>query len=86
MNFYKPLVLYIYKACLKSHIIKTFYKGYIILGKYPNKLIHINIISPLYIVENNIEYFIYFYYNKTKEVKYYIIKYRSELLAKFKLF
>ena len=62
------------------------YKGYIILGKYLDKLIYIDTIRPLFIVNNSITYFIYFYYNKTKEVKYYIIKYRSKSLAKFKLF
>jgi hypothetical protein len=62
------------------------YKGYIILGKYLDKLIYIDTIRPLYIVKLSKAYFIYFYYNKTKEVKYYIIKYRSKSLAKFKLF
>jgi len=62
------------------------YKGYIILGKYLNKLIYIDTIRPLYIAKLSKTYYIYFYYNKTKEVKYYIIKYRSESLAMFKLF
>jgi hypothetical protein len=62
------------------------YKGYIIPGKYLDELIYIDTIRPLYIVILSKAYFIHFYYNKIKEVKYYIIKYRSKSLAKFKLF
>jgi hypothetical protein len=71
---------------LKKHIIKASYKGYIISDKYPNKLIYINIIKLLYIAKDNSAYFIYFYYNKIKEMKYYIMKYKFEILTKFKLF
>jgi hypothetical protein len=86
MDLYKPPVLCTCKACLEGRIIKTPYKGYIIPGKYPDKLIYIDTVGPLYIVKNGTEYFIHFHCNKTKEVEYYTIKYRSELLAKFKLF
>ena len=65
---------------------KAPYKGHIILRQYLDKLIYIDTIGPLYIAKNSLEYFIYFYCNKTKEVKYYIIKYKSKALAKFKLF
>lgn len=40
----------------------------------------------LYVAKNGSAYFIYFYYNKIKEVEYYIIKYKSKVLTKFKLF
>ena len=81
-----PLLLYTYKAYLEGHIIKTPYKGYITPGQYLDKLIHIDIVGLLYTIFNGSKYFIYFYYNKTKEVKYYIINTRLEALAKFKLF
>jgi hypothetical protein len=62
------------------------YKGYIAPGKYLDELIYIDTIGPLYIAKLGKAYFIHFYCDKTKEVEYYIIKYRSESLAKFKLF
>ncbi len=80
------LLLYICEVYLKKRIIKVFYKGYITLSKYLNKLIYINIIKLLKIVKNNIKYFIYFYYNKIKKIEYYIIKYKFKALIKFKKF
>jgi hypothetical protein len=86
LDFQEPLALYIYEAYLEGRITKLPYKGHITPGKYLDKLIHMDTIRPLFIANNSVTYFIYFYYNKTKEVKYYIIKYKSESLAKFKLF
>jgi hypothetical protein len=45
-----------------------------------------DIIGLLYLARDGLTYFIYFHYDKIKEVEYYIIKYKSKVLAKFKLF
>jgi hypothetical protein len=45
-----------------------------------------DIVSPLYLARDSLTYFIYFYYDKIKEVEYYIIKCKSKVLTKFKLF
>ena len=79
-------LLYTYEAYLEGRIIKAPYKGYIIPGRYPDKLIYIDMVSLLYLARDSLTYFIYFHYNKTKEVEYYIIKYKSKALTKFKLF
>ena len=53
---------------------------------YSNELIYIDIINPLYSVYDSSIYFIYFHYNKTKEIEYYSIRYKSKVLIKFKYF
>jgi hypothetical protein len=67
-------------------MIKAPHKGHITPRRYPDKLIHIDTVSLLHLARDGLTYFIYFYYNKTKEVECYIMKYKSEALAKFKLF
>ncbi len=43
-------------------------------------------IRPLKRAKNRAFYFIYFYYDKTKEAEYYTMKTKGEALNKFKLF
>ena len=45
-----------------------------------------DIIGPFKFITNDIKYFIYFYYDKTKKTKIYIIKIKSKAFNKFILF
>ena len=45
-----------------------------------------NIINSLYLIYNDSTYFIYFYYNKTKKIEYYLMRYKLKVLIKFKYF
>ena len=67
-------------------MIKVFYKSYIDFKRYPNEFIYINTIRLFKFITNDAKYFIYFYYDKIKEVEVYIIKIKNKALNKFILF
>jgi hypothetical protein len=62
------------------------HKGHIEPGRYPDELIHIDIVGPLKLAKDGLLYFVYFYYNKTKEAECYIIRHKSKALDKFIIF
>jgi hypothetical protein len=62
------------------------HKGYIKPGQYLDELIHIDIVRPLKLAKDRSLYFIYFYYDKTKEAESYTIKHKSKALEKFIIF
>jgi hypothetical protein len=62
------------------------YKGHIKPRRYLDKLIYIDIVRPLKLAKDRSLYFIYFYYNKTKEAECYTIKHKSKALEKFIIF
>ena len=65
---------------------KAPHKGNIAPGRYPDELIHMDTVGPLRPAKDGSTYFIHFHCDKTKEVECYTMKYKSEALAKFKLF
>jgi hypothetical protein len=62
------------------------YKGHIKPGRYLDELIHIDIVGPLKLAKDGLLYFVYFYYNKTKEAECYTIRHKSKALDKFIIF
>jgi len=74
------------EACLEGRMTRAPHKGHIAPGQYPDELIHMDTIGPLDMAIDGSKYFIHFHCDKTKEVECYPMKYKSEALAKFKLF
>jgi hypothetical protein len=86
LDLREPPALCTCEACLKGQMIKAPHKGHIKPRRYLDELIYIDTIRPLKPAKDRSLYFIYFYYNKTKEAEYYTIKHKSKALEKFKLF
>jgi hypothetical protein len=74
------------EACLEGRMTKAPHKGNIAPGRYPDELIHMDTVGPLRSAKDGSTDFIHFHCDKTKEVECYTMKYKSEALAKFKLF
>jgi transposase InsO family protein len=81
-----PPALCTCEACLEGRMTKAPHKGHISPGRYPDELIHMDTVGPLFLGEDGSEYFIHFHCDKTKEAECYTMKTKSEALAKFKLF
>jgi hypothetical protein len=62
------------------------HKGHIKPRRYLDKLIYIDIVGPLKLAKDGSLYFVYFYYNKTKEAECYTIRHKSKALDKFIIF
>jgi transposase InsO family protein len=81
-----PPTLCTCESCLEGRMTKAPHKGHIAPGRYPDELIHMDTVGPLHAAKDGSTYFIHFHCDKTKEVECYKMKYKSEALAKFKLF
>ena len=86
LDFRAPPTLCTCEACLEGRMTKAPHKGNIAPGRYPDELIHMDTVGPLRPAKDGSTYFIHFHCDKTKEVECYTMKYKSEALAKFKLF
>ena len=86
LDLQEPPALYTYEACLEGRMTRAPHKGHIKPGRYPDELIHMDIVRPLKLARDGSLYFIHFHYDKTKEAECYTIKHKSEALEKFKIF
>jgi transposase InsO family protein len=86
LDLQQPPALCTCEACLEGRMTRLPHKGHIAPGKYPDELVHMDTVGPLYTAKRGEAYFIHFHCDKTKEVECYTMKYKSEALAKFKLF
>jgi len=86
LDLREPPALCTYKACLEGRMTRAPHKGHIEPGRYLDELIHMDTVRPLKPAKDSSLYFIYFYYDKTKEAECYIITHKSKALEKFKIF
>jgi GAG-pre-integrase domain len=86
LDLREPPDLYTCEACLEGRMTRAPHKGHIKPGRYPDELIHMDIVRPLKLAKDGSLYFIHFYYDKTKEAECYIIKHKSKALEKFIIF
>ena len=86
LDLREPPALCTYEACLEGQMTRAPHKGHIKPGRYLDELIHIDIVGLLKLAKDSSLYFVYFYYDKTKEVECYIIRHKSKALDKFIIF
>ena len=86
LDLREPPALCTCEACLEGRMTRAPHKGHIEPGRYPDELIHIDIVRPLKPAKDGSLYFIHFHCDKTKEAECYTMTHKSEALEKFKIF